>query len=391
MLRGASRFARPAIAWEVTSMNIQKFARGAAFAALLALPLAPAVAQSDAAPARVTVLYDAFGKDPSVRKDWGFSALVEIGGKRILFDTGNNATVFLANAKAKGVDFSTLDFVVQSHRHSDHFAGLAEILKVNPKVKIYGPKEGFGIYGSSLPSSFYRKDDKLPPEQRYYDGKPDEVLKFGTAWDGANIEVVDKTTEIAPGVWLIALVSDQKGTLELKELSLAIDTPEGIVLVVGCSHPGIEKIVEAASAINPKIHYVLGGFHLVNAPDESIAAIAASLRDKWQIANIAPGHCTGEPTFAGLRDAFGERYVYAGVGTVLDVGRQRRAETRPLIHKASFAPSASKELRGEAAALTGSDLANYRARAAVSPDAREPAMMKWLRASFRIPEPETRQ
>ena len=373
-------------------MSISKFVRTASLAALLAVPLASTASQAETPPARVTILYDAFGKDASVRKDWGFSALVEVGGKRILFDTGNNADVFLANAKAKGVDFATLDFVVQSHRHADHLAGLAEVLKVNPKVKIYGPKEGFGVYGSSLPSSFYRKNEQLPPEQRYYDGKPPETLQFGTAWNGANIEVIDKTTEIAPGVWLIALVSDQKGTLELKEVSLAINTPEGIVLLVGCSHPGIEKIVEAASAINPKIHYVFGGFHLVNATDETIASVSASLRDKWKIENVAPGHCTGEPTFAGLREAFGDGYVYAGVGSVLKLGKSRRAELNSYIHKASYsAATSSTELRGEAAALRGSDLEYYRARAATSPDAREPAMMKWLRASFRIPEPEARK
>lgn len=367
-------------------MKITRFTLGVGLAALLAGPVAPGHAQ-DASPARVTILYDAFGKDPSVRKDWGFAALVEIGGKRILFDTGNNAEVFLANAKAKGVDFSTLDFVVQSHRHADHLAGLAEVLKVNPKVKIYGPKEGFGVYGSSLPSSFYRKNEALPPEQRYYDGKPPETLRFGAAWRDADIEVIDKTTEIAPGIWLIALVSDQKGTLELKEISLAIDTPEGVVVVVGCSHPGIEKIIEAASAINPKIHYVLGGFHLVNAPDEGIAKIAASLRDTWKVQNVAPGHCTGEATFAGLQDAFGDRYVYAGAGTVLDVGKQRRADLGSYVHKASFTPRRASELRGKAAALTGRDLEDYRARARTSPDAREPTMMKWLRASFRLPEP----
>ncbi|MCC7251550.1 MBL fold metallo-hydrolase [Hyphomicrobium sp.] len=362
--------------------------RGAVLAALLATPFAPAWSD-EASPARVTILYDAFGKDASVRKDWGFAALVEVGGKRILFDTGNDAATFVANAKAKGVDFATLDFVVQSHRHADHLAGLAEVLKVNPKVKIYGPKEGFGVYGSSLPSSFYRKNEALPPEQRYYDGKPPETLKFGTAWRDADIEVIDKTTEIAPGVWLIALVSDQPGTLELKEVSLAIDTPEGIVLVVGCSHPGIEKIVEAAAAINPKIHYILGGFHLVNAKDEGIAKIAASLRDTWKVQNVAPGHCTGEATFAGLQEAFGDQYVYAGAGTVLDVGKQRRADLgkRSLVHKASVTPETAGELRGAAAALTGSDLAYYQARARTSPDAVEPKMMKWLRASFRIPEP----
>jgi 7,8-dihydropterin-6-yl-methyl-4-(beta-D-ribofuranosyl)aminobenzene 5'-phosphate synthase len=101
----------------------------------------------------ITILYDAFGKDASMRKDWGFSALVEIAGKRILFDTGDDRDIFAANVKAKNVDLTKLDFVVLSHRHGDHMAGLAHVLSVNPTVKIYAPKEGFGIYGSSLPRS----------------------------------------------------------------------------------------------------------------------------------------------------------------------------------------------------------------------------------------------
>src|SRR6478735_5121224 len=202
---------------------------------------------------QITILYDAFGSDPSMTKDWGFSALVEISGKRILFDTGNDADIFAANIKAKNIDLTSIDFVVLSHRHSDHMAGLNHVLSVNPTVKIYAPREGFGIYGSSLPSSFYRKEESLPPEMRYYGGKPPEVMKFGTAWPRANIESIDKTTEIAPGIALLALVSDAPGTRELKELSLAVNTADGIVLVVGCSHPGIEKIVEAATAINPRI------------------------------------------------------------------------------------------------------------------------------------------
>ena len=68
---------------------------------------------------------------------------------------------FAANVKAKGVDLTNLDFVVLSHRHSDHMAGLGHVLTANPKVKIYAPREGFGIFGSSLPSSFYRKDESL--------------------------------------------------------------------------------------------------------------------------------------------------------------------------------------------------------------------------------------
>src|SRR5258708_20014999 len=95
------------------------------------------------------------------------------------------------------------------------------------------------------------------------------------------------------------------GTKELKELSLAINTPDGLVLVVGCSHPGIEKIVEAAAAINPKIHLIAGGFHLVVAPDDAIAKMVTALKDTFKVANVAPGHSTGEPTFPPLNQPFG--------------------------------------------------------------------------------------
>jgi 7,8-dihydropterin-6-yl-methyl-4-(beta-D-ribofuranosyl)aminobenzene 5'-phosphate synthase len=277
---------------------------------------------------QITILYDAFGTDSTMTKDWGFSALVEVAGKRILFDTGDNAEIFAANVKAKGVDLTKLDFVVLSHRHSDHMAGLSYVLSVNPTVKIYAPKEGFGIYGSSLPSSFYRKDDSLPPEMRYYGGKPPEIMKFGAAWANARFELIDQTTEIAPGITLIALVSDAPGTKELKELSLSVNTPEGMVLVVGCSHPGIERIVEAAAAINPKIHLIAGGFHLVVAPDDVITKVVTALKDRFKVENIAPGHCTGEPTFAALKKAFGDKYLYAGLGTSIPLGAGAGSDVR---------------------------------------------------------------
>jgi ribonuclease BN (tRNA processing enzyme) len=92
---------------------------------------APAKAASPESKNQITILYDAFGTDPSMTKDWGFSALVEIAGKRILFDTGDDADILAANVKAKGVDLKTLDFVVLSHRHSDHMAGLNYVLSVN--------------------------------------------------------------------------------------------------------------------------------------------------------------------------------------------------------------------------------------------------------------------
>src|SRR5437879_3826123 len=180
-------------------------------------------------------------------KGWGSAALIEYGGKRSLVDTGDNPDILAKNAKAKGVDLSNLDFVVMSHRHGDHMGGMGYLLSVNPGVKIYAPKENFGVYGFSLPSTFYRKDESLPPEQRYYDGTPPQVMKFGSAWPRANFELIEKTTEIAPGIHLIALVSDKPTTLELRELSLAIDTANGVDLVVCSSRPGIDNSEDASS------------------------------------------------------------------------------------------------------------------------------------------------
>ena len=107
----------------------------------------------------------------------------------------------------------------------------------------------------------------------------------------------------------------------MKEISLAIDTPDGIVLIVGCSHPTIEKIVEAAkNTINKPIHLVLGGTHLLPAKDDQITSIAVSLRDAWGVRYIAPVHCTGEPAFAILKETFGDHYIYAGLGTTVLLG-----------------------------------------------------------------------
>lgn len=266
---------------------------------------------------RVTILYDAFGKSPTMIKDWGYSALVEYGGRRILFDTGNNPHIFAKNVKAAGVDLQRLDFVVISHRHLDHTAGLTHLLSVNPEVKIYAPKEAFGPFGSSLPGKFYRGQDSLPKEMRYFDGDPREVLTAGAAWPTGKFVTVDSTLEIASGVHLVSLISEAPGTRELRELSMAIETPKGLMVVAGCSHPGIEEIVAAATHISPKVHMVLGGFHLPSATDADVARIANALYETYRVERIAPGHCSGEPAFYLFKKIWKERYTYAGVGSVI--------------------------------------------------------------------------
>ena len=268
---------------------------------------------------RVTILYDAFGKSPSLKKDWGFSAFVEYNGKRILFDTGNNADLFAQNVKALGVDLTKLDFAIISHRHGDHTSGLNYLVSVNPSVKIYAPKEAFGVFGAALPGTFLRKDESLPGYMRYFDGHPPDKMIFGSPWPRANFVWIDNLTEVAPGIFVISTVSQTPGTLELHELSLAVRSPKGLILGVGCSHPGIEKILEASTPVDKHVHLVFGGLHLVTTPDPEITRLSAALHDHWKIDRMAPGHCTGEPAFAVFQKAFGDQYVYAGLGSVIEL------------------------------------------------------------------------
>jgi 7,8-dihydropterin-6-yl-methyl-4-(beta-D-ribofuranosyl)aminobenzene 5'-phosphate synthase len=98
---------------------------------------------------------------------------------------------------------------------------------------------------------------------------------------------------------------------------MAIETPRGMVVVAGCSHPGIERIVQAATNIDRQVHMVFGGFHLPAATDADVARIAAALHDTFEVDRIAPGHCTGEPAFHLFRRTWRDRYTYAGVGSVI--------------------------------------------------------------------------
>jgi 7,8-dihydropterin-6-yl-methyl-4-(beta-D-ribofuranosyl)aminobenzene 5'-phosphate synthase len=287
-----------------------------AVAVIVLLPAGMAAAET---PNRVTILYDAFGKSPSLTMDFGFAALVEYGGKRILFDTGNNAKIFEHNAKALGIDLRNIDFVVISHRHSDHSTGITYLLTVNPKVKIYVPDEPWGLFARGVKSEIYRKDPSLPADMRYFGGHPPEIFEGGTPWPDANFLPISQKTEVAPGMFILAGVSTSPGTLELKELSLAIKSAQGVILIVGCSHPGVEHIVQEATAIDPHINILFGGLHQGQKPDPEVERIAAVLHDQYKLERVAPGHCTGEPEFAALKRAFGDHYIYAGLGSVVDL------------------------------------------------------------------------
>jgi hypothetical protein len=122
----------------------------------------------------------------------------------------------------------------------------------------------------ALTTLIKRRVETAPEDMHYYDGRCPERISAGSAWPGANFTQVRAPTEVAPGFWLFPTQSDTAGTREMNEISLAIKTPHGIVLMVGCAHPGIENVLDIASRIDPHIFTVCGGFHLVDRPDAEV-------------------------------------------------------------------------------------------------------------------------
>jgi 7,8-dihydropterin-6-yl-methyl-4-(beta-D-ribofuranosyl)aminobenzene 5'-phosphate synthase len=291
---------------------------------LMCFTLFPPQAAAQDAPARVTIIYDAFGKPSNLARGWGFSALIEYGGKRILFDTGGRYRAFAENAGKLGINLKSLDFVVISHRHGDHTSGLAYVLQQNPNVKVYAPSET-GSFGTPVmpPTTklLERRVADAPDDSHYFDGNYPDKYAVDSPWPGANISVVDKPFEVMPGFFLFRTVSEKKGTLELNELSMAIKTPKGLVVVVGCSHPGIEKILAAAVQIDSNLYSVVGGLHLVDVSDQEVIQIVENFQQKWKIQRVAAGHCSGEFAQAEFKKQFGIRHDHSGVGEIIALPR----------------------------------------------------------------------
>jgi 7,8-dihydropterin-6-yl-methyl-4-(beta-D-ribofuranosyl)aminobenzene 5'-phosphate synthase len=280
--------------------------------------MSPAHAQG--APAQITILFDAFGKPSALKRGWGYSAFIEYGGRRILFDTGAKGDDFAANASALGVDLKNLDFVVISHRHNDHTGGLNHVLSQNPNVTIYTPLEGGGFnsqFPPALVNLMKRNVASIPDEMRYFGGNPPAELRPEPPWANGRFVQIREQTEVLPGAVLFSTQSDVAGTREMNEISLVLRTPKGSVLVVGCSHPGIEKIVETTAKIDSKIYEVFGGFHLVDVSDAKITELVTAFRDKWKIERMAAGHCTGQFAFAEMIRIFGANFDMSGIGSVI--------------------------------------------------------------------------
>ena len=229
--------------------------------------------------------------------------------------------IFAGNVERLGVDPRRLDAAVISDRHGDHTTGLEVLIAANPRVPIYAPQEG-AFFRGGAPNQFLARDASVPANMRYFDGKDPDALRSGTPWPRGNFQIVTRTTEIPPGFFVLTTRSDKPGTREMNELSLAVRTSQGLAVVVGCSHPGIETILDAGRRRSTSELYTsIGGFHLVQTPREEIQRVAGLLHDTLKLQRVAPGHCTSEPGFAAFIRKFGDRFDQAGLGATVQLPR----------------------------------------------------------------------
>lgn len=244
----------------------------------------------------ITVLYDNNEHDERADKRhpletaWGFSCLVEGLEETILFDTGGDGAMLLRNMRTLGIDPRDVDVVVISHVHGDHVGGLSGFLEENADRRHPG---AITVY---LPHSF------------------PESIKDATRETGAELVEVHKPVEICERVFSTGELGDW-----IKEQSLVIETSRGLVVITGCAHPGVVNIVRRAKElVGEEVHLVLGGFHLGGASETEIAGIVEEFQ-RLGVQKVAPCHCSGDVARELFREAYGEDFIPAGVGSQLEV------------------------------------------------------------------------
>ena len=230
----------------------------------------------------------------------GFSCLVELPQAMVLLDTGATGA-FVQNARTLGKDLSQLDHIIISHGHFDHGGGLRTLLEeCHPQQATLWTGKGFTDPKFSVSAT-----------ERSFKGNDFDaayVRSHGVAWRTA----IDATTEIAKGVWLVTDFSRINPMEQLNprfhvqrdgqdrlddfsdEVMLVIESPQGLVLVVGCSHPGIVNMVDTVKArFTAPIHALLGGIHLMDASEERTDWVLHALARRG-IGTIGVSHCTGQ-------------------------------------------------------------------------------------------------
>ena len=229
----------------------------------------------------ITYLYDNTKVSDDTKSDWGFSCLIQGNGNSILFDTGAKPDVLRTNIAALNVDVARINAVVFSHDHFDHTGGVSAL----------GEHSGLPTF---FPASFR------------------EATRAMFIKQGFRLMPVSKATAVLPGF----ATSDEMGTL-IREQTLVAEIPDGLVVVVGCAHPGIVPMLkQISSPKNRPIYMVLGGFHLLQTPEDEVKRIVGEFK-AMGVAYAGPTHCTGTEAIKLFKATYGDHFITGGVGTVV--------------------------------------------------------------------------
>jgi len=257
--------------------------------------------------------------------EWGFAALVESGGKRILFDTGHRPDTVAINTAELQVDLSTVEDVVLSHSHGDHTGGLLTLRK---QAMAKNPK--------ALGRLWVAKGFAYPRISTNRSWTPGADLLAAYRASGGEVIEVDSFRALAPGLWLTGPVPRKhpernwsgSGRVRLpngatsednlpEDMALIANSPRGLVVVTGCGHAGIVNIAEFArtQVAAPRIEAIIGGIHLFPASDETLAWTAARLKEQG-LRVLMGAHCTGVEALYRIRALAGLTRANSSTGAV---------------------------------------------------------------------------
>ncbi len=267
----------------------------------------------------ITAVSDNVVREPDLLAEWGLSFWIEADGRRLLFDTGAGR-VLEHNARHLSVPLEAAEAVILSHGHYDHTGGLLCMLSGGHRPRVWIHPEAF--------RPRYARRERGPARAI---GLP-HLTQGDVRMRARELNWTAQPTRIAEGIWVTGEIprrndfEDTGGPFFLDEAcrepdpltddqALWIETPGGLVVVLGCAHAGLVNTLEYIGEINPgrRIRAVLGGLHLVRAGPERIARTIQAL-ERWKPDLIAPAHCTGWRATAELAARFPDRVTECGVG-----------------------------------------------------------------------------